>query len=381
MPPTKRPIGLREVRVGLLVVAAIAVLIFLLLNASGDISPFSRKLTLYARFASADGLRPGAEVRLAGVRVGKIDDVTLLQPSDDPNAPKVQAKLLIDRQIDGRPASERIRKDSAAQLGSPSLLGSDKLINITPGTSLAQPIQENDVLPATSAGGFSELAASGNDLMGQLNKVSAQVQDIVTRLNEGKGSLGRFLNDEAFYNNLNGTLRDVQGLTNQIKSGQGSAGKFINDPALYESLNATTAQLRAIADDLRAGRGTAGKLFTDDRLYEETRSTVTRLNRSADEINSLLVDIRAGRGTLGKLATDETIYNDARTAIAHLNTTAERVDSVVAGAQRGEGTLGKLLTDDQLYTNVNQLSSESVKLLYDFRQNPKKYLTIKFELF
>ena len=32
-------------------------------------------------------------------------------------------------------------------------------------------------------------------------------------------------------------------------------------------------------------------------------------------------------------------------------------------------------------TNVNQLSAEGVKMLYDFRQNPKKYLTIKFELF
>jgi phospholipid/cholesterol/gamma-HCH transport system substrate-binding protein len=100
-----------------------------------------------------------------------------------------------------------------------------------------------------------------------------------------------------------------------------------------------------------------------------------------NDINGIIADIRQGRGTVGKLLQDEAIYNDARTAIARFNTTAERLDNVVSAAQRGEGTVGKLLTDDQLYNNFNQLSSEAVKLIYDFRQNPKKYLTVKFELF
>ena len=99
------------------------------------------------------------------------------------------------------------------------------------------------------------------------------------------------------------------------------------------------------------------------------------------EIDAIVADVNAGRGTIGKLLKDEAVYNEARTAIARFNTTTARIDNVVAGAQRGEGTLGKLITDEQLYNNVNNLSSEGVKLIYDFRQNPKKYLTIKFQLF
>jgi phospholipid/cholesterol/gamma-HCH transport system substrate-binding protein len=57
-------------------------------------------------------------------------------------------------------------------------------------------------------------------------------------------------------------------------------------------------------------------------------------------------------------------------------------------AQAGKGTIGKLITDETLYnninqtaSNVNQFSSETTKLIYDFRQNPKKYLRIKLSLF
>ncbi len=381
MPPTKKTVGLRELRVGLLVVGSIAVLIFFVLNASGDISLFSSKLYVKARVPNADGLRPGSEVRLAGVRIGKIDEVKLRSPSDNPNDPKVEVRMAIDSTIDGRPATELIRKDSTAQLGSPSLLGSDKLINITPGTSVSDPAPEDYELKVTSSSSFEALTTSGNDLMLQLDKLSEQFTEIAGRINQGQGSLGRFVNDEAFYNNLNATIRDTQGVIRLIQSGQGSAGLFINDPSLYKNINAVSQRLQEIGDGLRTGRGTAGKLLNDDALYNDARGTIARFNRSVDEINVIVAELRQGRGTAGKLLNDDAIYNDARAAIARVNTAAERLDNVVSGVQRGEGTVGKLFTDDQLYSNVNQLSSESVKLLYDFRQNPKKYLTIKFELF
>ncbi|HAF16414.1 MAG TPA: hypothetical protein DCK93_04815 [Blastocatellia bacterium] len=381
MPRSTKTVNLNQLRVGIFVLVSIVILIFLILNASGDINPFTKKLHLKARFADANGLREGSEVRLAGVRVGKIDKITLLPPSTEPNAQRVEALMTIDSNIDGRPANERIRQDSTAQQASPSLLGNEMLINISPGTALGQPVKDYDILRSSSSNTINDFATSGTDLTQRLSKLSDQINVIVHDVQEGKGTVGRLFSDEALYNNLNSTVRETEDVMRLIRTGNGSAGRFVNDPALYNNANDIALQLRKIAEDLRAGHGTAGKLLTNDELYNRINRTADRLDHSVEQINSMIADINAGHGTLGKLIKDEQMYNDARSAIARFNTTAERVDNMVSAAQRGEGTVGKLLTDEALYSNVNQLSSEGVKLMYDFRQNPKKYLTIKFQLF
>ena len=360
---------------------SVVILILLILNASGDINPFAKKLHLKARFADANGLREGSEVRLAGVRVGKVDRITLLPPSDVPNAPRVEASMTINNTIDGRPAADRIRTDSTAQQGSPSLLGNEMLINITPGTALGQPVKDYAILPSSSSNTVNDFATSGTDLAQRLSKLSDEISVIVRNVKEGKGTVGHLFNDESLYNNLNATIRDTEDLMVQIRSGKGSAGKFVNDPALYDNTNEIAKNLKQLSDDIRTAKGTAGKLIEDDEFYNRINHIADRVDKTVDQINDIVADINSGRGTAGKLLKDEQLYNDARAAIAKFNTAADRIDNVVAGAQRGEGTLGKLLTDEALYSNVNQLSSESVKLLYDFRQNPKKYLTIKFQLF
>ncbi len=384
MPKSTRNIGLSELRVGLLVLIAIAVLVVLILNASGEINPFKSHLHLRARFADANGLREGSEVRLAGVRIGKVSRLRLMTASEvgtAPNPQKIEVFLTIDTKIDGVPATDRIRTDSTANQASPSILGSEMIINITPGTALGQPVSENFLLPSTSGSTMSDLATSGTDLAQRLSKLSDQLNEVVKNVRAGKGTVGRLFNDEALYNNLNATIRDAEELAQQIKSGKGSAGKFIYDEALYNNANDIAANLRKLSADLAAGRGTAGKLLQSDEMYNKINRIADRVNHSMDLIDSIVAGVNSGQGTLGKLVKDEGLYNDTRTAIARFNTTAARIDNVVAGAQRGEGTLGKLITDDQLYSNVNNLSSEGVKLLYDFRQNPKKYLTIKFQLF
>ena len=212
MPKSRKTVSFAELRVGILVLVSIIVLIFLILNASGDINPFAHKLHLKARFVDANGLRDGSEVRLAGVRVGKVDRIVLLPPSDVPNAPRVEVWMNIDNRIDGRPANERIRSDSQAQQGSPSLLGNEMLINITPGTALGQPVKDYDILPSSSSNTVNDFATSGTDLAQRLSKLSDEIKDIVQNVKAGKGTVGRLFNDESLYNNLNAAVRDTEDL-------------------------------------------------------------------------------------------------------------------------------------------------------------------------
>ena len=401
MPSTQNKLNFSQLRVGIFVFFALLVLGFLILNATGEINPFEKKLHLKARFASADGLHESAEVQLAGVDIGKVGKVKFL-PLDSPEDEKVEAEIIVNATFDGKPTGERIRTDSIAQLFAPSLLANDKVINITPGTLQGTPVTENFVLKSAGATGISQLTETGSATLAQIQKLAVPANEILNKANNGEGTLGRIVNDDQLYKNLDASVGELQTTLNKINRGNGSAGKLINDPELYNSLNRTVGQLENISKDLRAGRGSAGKFLSNDELYNETIKTVRELRASVDnlkpalekingiagDISVITNDLNQGKGSAGKLLKDDQLYNDARDTLVKFNSTAAKLDVLLGDASSGKGTVGKLLTDETLYNNlnqttanVNQITTESTKLIYDFRQNPKKYLTIKFKLF
>ncbi len=408
MPKSQKNIGFSQLRVGIFVLFGLAVLGFLILNSTGDFNPFAERLKLRARFTSADGLREGAEVQLAGVNIGKVTQIRLLPP-DNPEDAKIEAILSVDTTLDGKAITQRIRTDSTAQLIATSVLANDKMINITPGTPEGSAVSTNHVLDSSAAISINQLTQTGNDLLQQINKLAVPTNEILNKANQGDGTLGQFINNDDVYKNLDATLGEaklsmvkVQTLIDKVKAGEGTAGKLLNDPELYNSINKSVATLEKISKDLQSGKGTAGKFLTDEALYNDAQATIKdvresmkdikpaikRLNQISSDFETITKELNEGKGTAGKFLKDEKLYEEARTALTKLNTLTTKVDTVLNDAQSGKGTFGKLLTDETLYnnlnqtmSNVNQLSSESTKLIYDFRQNPRKYLTIKFKLF
>ncbi len=380
MPQNKQK-SFSELRVGMLVLLSLAILIFVIFYVSGDISlPGLAKTTIVkTQMASVDGLRKGAEVRLSGKKVGSVKEINFgAQIPSIPTAQNnVEIIMEIDGKLNGRPAIERIRTDSLAVLKGAGVLG-DNVIDIMPGTVNGQPIKDGAYINSQAQKSVGDIINAAQTAVTNLNAISDDVRAMSGNIRSGKGTMGRFLNDEAFYVDLDRTVRQAETLLQSVREGQGTAGKLINDPMLYDQANETVAQLRRISDQINdqisAGKGTLGKLVKDEELYNRANSLVAKLDETSTRLERTMAKIERGEGNLGKLINDEKLYTDARATIEKLRVIADKLE-------RGEGTAGLLLKDEKLYNNVNNMSAEVTKLLYDFRQNPKKYLSVKVTIF
>lgn len=358
-----------ELRVGVLTIATIAILIIFILSVTGDISLFKKKLTYTTRLNAAEGLKSGDEVRLAGKLVGKVEAVDF----DEVPVSANDKPILVTMSLDANEVRDRIRVDSRAVLAQQGFLG-DRVIDITPGTRSADPIREGGNIESADVAGLTAVFGGASDLLVQFNAVGKQLQELMENVQKGEGTIGKLLHDDALYVNLNRTVVEFQGIANRVGKGTGTVAKLLNDPKLYDDLRAVTNDFQGIVADVRAGKGTLGKLMTDEQFYRQANDLLAKFNATADKFDRITADIEAGRGTLGKFIKDEKIHED-------LQATLTSFKNISAGLEKGEGAAGKLLHDDKLYNNLNQTSAEMVKLLYDFRQNPKKYLSIKVSLF
>src|SRR5207302_11129792 len=138
-----------------------------------------------------------------------------------------------------------------------------------------------------------------NDVLKRITELAGPTNEILNKANSGEGTLGKIVNDEALYKNLDravvetrSTMTRLETTIDKINKGQGTAGKLVNDPELYNSLNRTIAQLESISTGIKSGRGSAGKLINDDALYNQTRDAVAQLKISADKISLIADDVK-----------------------------------------------------------------------------------------
>lgn len=356
--PAAKKVKWAQLRVGLMAVVAMVILAALVFLLTGTRKLFTRKATIHTYLIDSAALAVGAPVRLNGILIGNVEHVGLSGLTEP------RKVVIVDMSID-YDALKSIPVDSEAGISAENVLGT-KFINITKGTS-QETIKDGATVKSKDTMEFEEVVASGYNVLVALQGLVKRVDAIVSEIEAGKGSIGKLLVDEEFYNRLTATVAEAQKVTAAINSGQGTIGRLIYDEKLYDDVRGSVNRLEAILNDVQQGRGTAGKLLKDPALYDEARTTVAELRQVVEDLN-------AGKGTAGKLLKDEQLYQRIDATVAKLETTIDTINS-------GQGTMGQLLVNPNLYESLNGVSRELEGLLKDFRANPKKFLRIKLAIF
>ncbi len=269
-----------------------------------------------------------------------------------------------------------IKKDSEVTIGSIGLLG-DKYVDISIGRTDVPPRKTKEgyiFIEGINEATMRQLMVGANDLIANFGEISETIKSITTKLDTGQGTIGQLINSSALHDSLTATIRslgrtvnDAGTLMTSIQDGKGTLGQMIQNRQLYDEINGTLAEIRNFVSKLNQSQGTLNKLIQDPALYNNIRQLTAK-------IDTILARIEKGEGTVGKLTVDDTLYVEARDSL-------QKIREILVQIDQGRGTIGMLLKDKQLYDNLNEALAELVKLTYDIRKNPKKYLKIKFSIF
>ncbi len=346
-------------------VVAMVLLAAMVFLVTGKTSFFEQKAKLFTYLSDSAAMSNGAEVRLNGIEIGKVEKVDLSGETEPRRAVRVTMLITAER-------LKQIPLDSKAAIGAANVLGT-KYINITRGKA-ADPVKSGGTIEALDTSSFDDVVASGYNMIESTRGMLKRIDGLVSVIEQGKGSIGKLIFDEQLYKNLNGTAAEARKITEQINNGKGSMSRLLYDDAVIEDVRRTFARFNALLDGLEQGQGTAGKLLKDTAIHDDLRKTLADFRQVATDLN-------AGKGTAGKLLKDETTINKVNATITQINSTIARVDTMMERLNSGQGTLGQLLVNQQLYESLNGTTREVNEFMKDFRKNPKKFLSIKLGLF
>jgi phospholipid/cholesterol/gamma-HCH transport system substrate-binding protein len=294
-------------KVGIFMTLALAVLGYLILRAE-QIRLFApRGAHFVARFESVAGLDDQSAIRVAGVRVGRVDGIEL-------RGGEALVGLLLERDV-------TLPEGTRAEIANLGLLG-DKYVELVLGPEGAPPLREGAVIPGVPTTGIDDVITSIGQVAESLRSVTGQLSGE----REVEGPLGRLVvnleSTSAQLRDLIGSNRDQLDAT--FANFEAVSASLAHElPALTRHLGDLLEEVRLVVAEnrgpMRDGLANVEKV-TDD------------LQISVRNLNDISGRLARGEGTLGKLLTSEEAHDELVAAL----------ESVQGGVDTLSSTLGRV---------------------------------------
>ncbi len=336
---------MNEKRVTLMVGAFVAlgsILIFIVIILLGqERSLFESTTNLYVAFENVSGLKPGSQVRLAGVAIGTVTGIDFAQNLGDKN-------LHVELQI-REAMMPRIRKDSIATVSSKGLLG-DKVIDISIGSDTAEPLKEGDYLDSEEPPDLFTIMEKGQALISHGADVA---KDIKTAI--------RKIIDEETVTHIKSIISSIDEVIKEVETGDGIAHGLIYDAKVQADLKTTMHNVRSasggirksvdhvenILGEVRTGKGTLHGIIYD----EDGKKILENIREASATISEVVSAIKDRKGMLHTLIYEE----DKGNIIKNLEDASTDIRKLARYIEQGNGTIGGLIKDPTVYEDLKSI--------------------------
>ncbi|HEY8432657.1 MAG TPA: MlaD family protein [Sandaracinaceae bacterium] len=339
-----------EAKVGLLILTA-AVLLGAFLFVLGGVS-LEDTYTVYVDFDNPGSVQPGAPVRIAGVKVGTVEEVTYMGGRLDPatgRRPLVRLRLAIHSDVHETIHACAPQPDGRCTGGalfyvtSQGVLG-EQFIAIDPGDPEAPPLPDGAIVEGVDPPRLDLALALGYELL----------EMVVGGVRDHREELGELIDD---------LVALVEGLRALVVDNRSDLDQIVDNLRTLseESVSTLRAARESYVDGERPQRILRNLDRTVALVEREAPALVRDVGSAARNANELLETIgpEQRRQIRSTLASAERIATRADTTLA-------QAEQVVRHVREGRGTVGALLMDEEIYDDLQEL-------IRDLKHNPWKF--------
>jgi phospholipid/cholesterol/gamma-HCH transport system substrate-binding protein len=187
-----------KVRLGLFIAGGLAIFILAVFIIGKQKNLFNPVYKLTTNFRNVSGLQVGNNIRFSGITVGTVDGITIINDST------VQVEMLVRKNV-----KEFIKTDSKVIIGAEGLIG-DKLLTISQGSAGASIAKAGQQLASSEPIETGALMASLAVTAGNAEIITAELAEVMIKVNSGQGTIGRLIQDSAIADNLSATMLNLK---------------------------------------------------------------------------------------------------------------------------------------------------------------------------
>jgi len=257
-----------EVRAGAFILTAFVVMVVLLFSVSDLQDIFKKRKEYKVLFLSNDGLEKNANVRISGIRIGRVRGMRVVPDLGN------KVELTLDVFEDAV-----IKEDVKVSIKTLGLVGK-KYIDISGGTPNAKPLRPGAVLYGEESLKMEDLTRMAMEVVGKLKDVAQNIETIIRNVE-------RTVGDPALAKNIKGAVQNVNEITENIKvmtESKDEVAQTLKElPELLKKVDASAANLKEITEK-------TDKLIGENR--KNVDATMENVKETTNNLKELTEDVK-----------------------------------------------------------------------------------------